>query len=265
MPRHHILLLALSIAAAAPAAAQGAAPDTTLAARVQAFLREIPREPNDALAAFFPRRVDWTWVQTLRPERGGPPRTGIWRFPGAEAARAIGADGPACPSFDVGGGEFGPFEGRFGMQALLHRGPWRRVRGNRYVPPGAPASSPVFVEWQLEDGEWVVSTFGDQDIHLPGLPEPPRGPFVRDATPVAEDARFAPRDWHTIAMEGRRLPRYGRARALDRAELARIGHLHGVNVYVERTGRGEEEGFVYLPVAPGEYQPYERPLPTPCR
>lgn len=266
-PRMPSLCLAalLPLAAALPARAQ--APDTSLDARMRAFVREIAAEPNTGLAAFFPRRGDWTWVQTMRGERGGE-RVGVWRFPGAETVRAIGAGGPACNSFDVGGGEIGPFEGSFGMQTRMHPLPWRRVRGNRFVPRGASAGSPVFVEWRREDGEWVVSAFGDEDVYFPRVLGWSAGPFSRDTSLVPEDAAFAPADWYTITLDGRRYARYGNPRPLegaDRARLLRLGVLHRVSVYVERGTRPEWPDVVYLPVAPGRFQPYETPAPVPCR
>lgn len=265
MSRNLILLLAGSLAAAAQITAQTGTPAAaaTLDARMQAFLREVEETPNTGLVSYFPRRGDWTRVQTIRDdERGSPPRLGVWRFPGGATARAIGMDGPVCDSFDGIRGEFGPFEGRLGMHAMLNPGIWRRVRGNRFVPPGASDRSTVFVEWRREDGEWVVSAFGDEGIlYTPRVQEPPRGPFVSDRTAVAKDTAFAPADWYTITVQGRRLPTYGRPRALDRDRLVRIGHLYGVNVYVER---GEENGFRYLPVAPGQFQPYEHLSPLPC-
>jgi len=261
-----IPLLACSLAATLPLAAQTGAPaGATLEARMQAFLREVPETPNTALAAFFPRRGDWTWVQTLRDERGRRRRTGVWRFPGAETLRAIGAGGPVCGSFDLIRGEFGPFEGRFGMQAIMNRGgPWRRVRGSRFVPPGASARSPVFVEWRREDGQWVVAAFGDEDIYFPRLLGRWSGPFSRDTTLVPEDAAFAPADWYTITIEGRRAVKYGLPRAIDRVLLARIGVLHRVSVYVERGSALEGSELMYLATAPGQYQPYETPAPMPC-
>jgi hypothetical protein len=268
MPRTPILpLIALLTIAALPLGAQTesrapAAAGAPFGARMEAFLREVEESPNTGLGAYFPRRGDWTWVQTLRDDGGGPERTGIWRFPAAETQRAIGADGPVCDSFDEGGGHSGPWEGRFGMYARHHEGRWRRVRGNRFVPPGADASSRWFVEWRREDGQWVVSAFGDENfLYTPRPAQRPSGPFVRDATPAAEDTVFAPADWYTITVEGMRHPTYGRPRPIDRAELVRTGHLFGVNVYVLR---GQEDGFLFLPVAPGQYQPYERWTPLPC-
>jgi hypothetical protein len=263
MTRNLTLLVAGALVAAAPLAAQATAAGATLNERMQAFLAEVEEAPNTGLVSYFPRRGDWTWVQTLRDGGGGgPPRLGVWRFPAAQTARAIGAGGPVCDSFDGPRGESGPFEGRLGMQTMLHPGSWRRVRGNRFVPPGASDRSTVFVEWRREGGEWVVSAFGDEGIvRTTGLVERRRGPFVPDRTPAAEDTAFAPADWYTITTYGMRHPRYGRPRALDRDRLVRIGHLFGVNVYVER---GQEDGFLYLPVTPGQFQPYERWSPLPC-
>jgi hypothetical protein len=271
MRRNFILLLACSLAAAAPIAAQkdtSAAP-ATLDARMQAFFREIPREPNDALAAFFPRRGDWTWVQTVRDmERGRPPRTGVWRFPGAETVRVIGVDGPACPSFDHIRGEFGPFEGKFGMQMMMHPGPWRRVRGNRFVPPGASDRSTVFVEWRREDGEWVVSTIGDEEAYLPRLLGVEANSVSRDTLLAPEGAAYAAgQAWYvdrlSIQMDERIYLPYGPPRPLSLNDLRRVGVLDRVSVYAERREPAEE--VLYIPISPGEYQPYQTIGPDPCR
>lgn len=261
MPRTRIAgALVLLVAAALPLRAQGA----SLEARMQAFLREVPREPNTALAAFFPRSGDWTWVQTLEDMNGGPERLGVWRFPGAETVRAIAKDGPACSSFDHVRGEYGPFEGSFGMQLRRYRGPWRRVRGTRFVPPGQPASSPVFVEWRREEGEWVVSSFGEMSVLWSSIPMPAPGPFSRDTAGVPEDSAFVTGRPVTVTIEGWRFTPFQQPRAIDRAELVRIGHLHGVSVYVARGSDRREPEIVYLPFAPGRYVPYETPRPQPC-
>ena len=269
MPRNLILLLTFSLACAMRMPAQTGQSGATLDVRMEAFLRESPREPNDALAAFFPRRGDWTWVQTIRDmERGGPPRTGVWRFPGAETVRAIGAGGPACDSFDRPRGEFGPFEGRLGMQMMMHDGPWRRVRGNRFVPPGASHRSPVFVEWRREDGEWVVSAFGDEDFHSPRLLGVEANTVSRDTLLAPEGAAYAAGqawfvDRRPILMDARIYIQYGPPRVLDREELRRVGVLGRVSVYAERGETAEE--VLYIPISPGEYQPYQTFGPDPCR
>lgn len=266
MPRNPILLLAtLLTLAALPLAAQAGTPaDTTLAGRMRAFLREVPDAPNTELAAFFPRRGDWTWEQTLLDGRGIATRVVVQRFPGAETLRVIGAGGPACLSFDGIRGEFGPFEGRFGMQARMNPAPWRRVRGNRFVPHGASARSPVFVEWRREEGEWVVAAFGEEDVYAPRLLGRPAGPFVRDTTLVPEDAAFDPANWPMVTIDGRRYTKYGLPRPIERDLLSRIGVLHRVSVYAERGSRLDWPEHVYLATAPGEYQPYETAAPTPC-
>lgn len=257
----NLVLVALLTLAAIPLYAQ-----TSLSARMRAFLAEIGDEPNTELAAFFPRHGDWTWVQTARDyNRGGRVMSvGVWRFPGAETVRAIGAGGPVCGSFDGIRGEFGPFEGRFGMQARMYEGPWRRVRGNRFVPRASNADSPVFVEWRREDGQWVVSAFGDEDYYSPRLLGSDADPFERDTALVPEDAAFASQDWYTITVRGWRSPKYGDPRPIDRTQLTRVGVLHRVSVYVERGESLDTSEVLYLPVAPGRYQPYERPLPRSC-
>jgi hypothetical protein len=253
-------LAALLTLAAVPLDAQA-----SLAARMQAFVDEIEDFPNTELAAFFPRRGDWTWFETvidLRTERVRG--AGIWRFPGAETLRAIGAGGPVCDSFEGTIGDYGPLDGRLGMQVMMNAGRWRRVRGTRFVPPGADGRSPVFVEWRREDGEWVVSAFGDVGYHFPWPLGRPANSIARDTAVVPEDAAFAPADWYMITLEGRRSSRYGAPRPIHRAELARVGVLERVSIYVARDETWDTAEVLYLPVAPGRYQPYARPLARPC-
>jgi hypothetical protein len=264
-PSRKSLLVAVSLVlAASPARAQ----DNDLAARMRAFVREIQVTPNDGLAAYLPRRGDWTRVQTIglwRARRRVGERVGVWRFPGAETVRVIGEGGPACGSFDTSVGGVGPFEGWLGMQMRMNPQPWRRVRGNRFVPRGASADSPVFVEWRREDGAWVVSAYGEEGFSESVPPvlgrDAPRGPFSRDTAGVPEDAAFAPADWYTITVNGQRYPRYGIPRPLneaERARLVRIGLYHGVSVFALRE-EADWPAHVYLLTAPGQFQPYESP------
>ncbi len=267
----HISLLrlaALASLAALPANAQdrGAPAGTPLAARMQAFIREVHETPNTGLAAYFPRRGDWTWVHTRQPYgRRGAPRVATWRFGGAQTLRAIGAGGPVCPSFDGPGG-VGPTEGHLGMQTLMHRGPWRRVRGTRFVPPGESAASPVFVEWRREDGAWVVAAFGDVGVYDPTVlgRRPPAA--WRDTAGVREDAAFAPADWYTIVLNGQRYSTYGIPRPQDRSGLVRIGVFQGVSVFAEPDEDPDWPYIVHLPMAPGQFQAYQAPHgPYTCR
>ena len=34
---------------------------------------------------------------------------------------------------------------------------WRRVSGNKFVPPGSDASSQTYVKWRKEGRKWVIS------------------------------------------------------------------------------------------------------------
>lgn len=257
--RTSVLFAVWLVLAALPVRAQTA--DDALATRMRAFMAAAPGAPNDSVAAFFPRRGDWTWVHTRRPfDAPGPPRVGTWRFSAVETLRAIGTGGPVCESFDEPGG-IGPYEGRLGMQTRMHRGPWRRVRGTRFVPAGESAASPVYVEWRREDGAWVVSAFGDVDVYFPRVlgRHVPAG--WRDTTGVPEDAAFAPADWYVITVNGLHHNRYGNPRPLnegDRAGLVRIGLYQGVSVFAPRA-EADWPAHVYLLTAPGVFQAYEAP------
>jgi hypothetical protein len=256
-----LLLISLALRAAA---------QDGLAARNEAFLRTVRSGDRDAAAAFFPRRGEWTWVQALRDAPAGQPPS-IRRFAAADARAAIGERGPACWSFQRGNGAVGPPETYLGMQAEMHGTRWRRVRGNRFVPPGQSAASPVFVEWRREDGRWVLSSFGDVDHyggpHVAGVPTY----LVRDtASPlppmpvyVTGEPWFVNNEYYVF--EGRVYLKYGRPRPIDPALLHRVGRRGMVGVYAERGAPGPY-GVVlvlYFPTAPGEFQPYpiaEAPL-----
>jgi len=217
-------------------------------------------------------------MQTLRDAAGRNRRTGVWRFTGGgETFRAITMDGPVCDSFDHPRGEVGPYEGRFGMRALAAEGrPWRRVRGNRFVPPGETDDSEVFVEWRREDGRWVVSVFGEEAIYLPRVLGVELGMIIPDTTGVPEEgapyARYAAgHSWYEddapVTLRGFRYVKYGLPRrftAEERGYLGRIGALGAVSVYAERALAEPRPGIVYLPVSPGEFQPYTGFGPLPC-
>jgi len=132
----------------------------TLEDRTGAFLRAVRRTDADSIAAFFPRAGDWTYVHTAHHRDGE--RVGVRRFRGSESLAAIQLRGPVWASFEIQY-ESQPI-GLFAHQ-VMHRGTaWRRVRGNRFVPPGASASSAIFVEWRREGDRWVVSAFGDESF-----------------------------------------------------------------------------------------------------
>ena len=235
---------------------------------MDAFLQALRSDSRDSIAAFFPRRGDWSWVRTVR-EPNGPAVVvvGVRRFSGAETVRVIGRGGPACGSVDQGNGHSGPFEEHLGMQARMHRGSWPRVDATRFVPPGGTARSPIFVEWKKEDGEWVVLAIGDQSV---GFPHPPltrsdvqRGTPVDSAETDATRAAWF-RENAVIHFNGLRYVKYGYPRSAERSRLSRFGHRDGVPLFVE-SGTNEAPDVFYVPVGPSLFQLYETHGPAPCQ
>jgi hypothetical protein len=243
------LLLAIPLRAAA---------QDGLERRNEAFLRAVVSAPHDSVAAFFPRRGDWTWTQVVE---GAPPgrRPTVWRFAATETLRAIG--GPVSESFWKHAAGTGPRETVLVVRIEEQGTRWRRVAGNRFVPPGASARSPVFVQWRREDGRWVVSAFGDATDWAPRvLGYSPHGHFVvpdtvlRPATPFY--AAEAP--WYVesqaIYFEDYRYTKYGLPRAIaDTLSLRRVGRFGLIGVYIEN----RDATVLYIPVAPGQYQLYQ--------
>lgn len=254
------LLLAIPLRAAA---------QNGLESRNQAFLRAVKDAPRDSVAAFFPRRGDWTWTQVTEGAPPGHPLR-VRRFAATETLRAIQPNGPVCGSFLQVGGGVGPFEtvlaGRIEVAGRIEGDGtrWRRVAGNRFVPPGESARSPTFVQWRREDGRWVVSAFGDAKQWFPRVLGYVRGAddVVRDTVlrlpPTPVYAAEAPwyLDNRTIYFDGSGYTKYGRPRAIaDSLSLRRVGRFGLIGVYAEK-----EDAYatlLYFPVAPGRYQPYE--------
>ncbi|HEX2205154.1 MAG TPA: hypothetical protein VHG91_17715 [Longimicrobium sp.] len=132
--------------------------------RMHAFLQAVGQSADSA-AAYFPSGGDWTYAHTSHRDDGD--RVEVWRFPASQAQQAI-RRGPLRRVFSID--YHAQPVGLFAHQ-VMHRGTeWRRVRGNRYVPPGASASSPVFVEWRREGDAWVVSSLGDESFPNGRLP-----------------------------------------------------------------------------------------------
>ena len=94
------LLLAIPLRAAA---------QDGLESRNEAFLRAMAHAPSDSVAAFFPRRGDWTWTKVMEGAPSGR-RLTVWRFAATQTLRAIGRGGPVCASFWQSGGGVGPVE-----------------------------------------------------------------------------------------------------------------------------------------------------------
>lgn len=254
MPRTLPILLLLIPTARAAAAQDG------LAARNEAFLRAVLSGKRDSVATFFPSRGEWTWVQT---NEGAPPehRVSVRRFAATETLRAISRGGPACGSFWPPSGGVGPVETVLSMRIGRNDTPWHRVGGNRFVPRGESARSPAFVQWRREDGRWVVDSFGDAAYWSPRVLGAFRGgDVVRDTvlrlppTPVYAAAATWYVNNQPITFEGFRYIKLGMPRPLGDSLLARIGRFGLVGVYAAKTDAYAE--VLYIPVAPGEYQPY---------
>jgi hypothetical protein len=253
MPRI-LLILPLLLAIPLRAAAQDG-----LERRNEAFLRAtMTRAPNDSVAEFFPRRGDWTWTQVVE---GAPPGRGlrVWRFAAPETLRTVLRSGPVCESFR---GFLTSHGDDLELRIQADGTRWRRVAGNRFVPPGESARSPMFVQWRREDGRWVVSAFGHATSWYPRVLGYHRGDVVPDtvlplpSTPVY--AAEAP--WYvesrTIYFNGRSYTKYGRPRAIaDSLSLRRVGHFGLIGVYTDKGSSFAD--VIYIPLAPGQYQLYQ--------
>jgi hypothetical protein len=248
------------------ALAAGVEPGSDDARVIQAY---VPR-------GFFPTRGEWTWVvTTFHP--GWPARVGVQRFPAEEGA-AMAPGGPVCDSFHAGDAvKLGTIVAT-GIDAEADR-PWRRVRGTRFVPPGRPASSPVFVEWRHEDGRWVVSSFGEEEEwfeprpglvpRIQGARTGPRG--TAPHLPMPESERVAAgavwyQNHEPITVAGARLTMYGLPRPLGENDIVRWGAYDGVALYVEPellASRVPE--VIYLPVdRAGMFQPCQNMTGNGC-
>lgn len=172
----------------------------------------------------------------------------------------------------------------FGMGGALMidlgSGPWRRAGRTRFVPPDAkPGSKRVFVEWRLEDGRWVVSSYGDEAYEEPRLLGVPVSTVRRD--PVQQPLRLplpanghyaAEQPWYPthepLRFEGRLYHKTMLPIVLQSGEITRIASRGRVGVYAE-TGVTQHYGTLYVPLnARGEFQRYwnehDGPPPT-CR
>jgi hypothetical protein len=173
-----------------------------------------------------------------------------------------------CESFR---GFSGPYGDELQMRIGTDGTRWRRVAGNRFVPPGESARSPMFVQWRREDGRWVVSAFGHATHWFPpvlgyslhGHAVVPDTVLPLPSTPVY--AAEAP--WYvesrTIYFRGLSYTKYGLPRAIaDSLSLRRVGRFGLIGVYAEKRDTSPEllypfPELLYIPLAPGQYQLYE--------
>jgi hypothetical protein len=274
MPRFPLFAFLLAcVAFPAPVDAQHRG--APLPKRMQAFTETATTEPPERVAEFFPRRGSWTWVQTVHYP-GRPDRLRIRRFTPAETLLAIDTGGVACESFlrTAGTGISGV------LMEYLGLNPWRRVGRTRFVPPDAkPGSKRVFVDWRLEDGRWVISSYGDEAYERPRLLGVPLSTVRRDPVqqplrlPLPADGHYAAAEpWYptheSLRFEGRYYVKYAYPAVFRAGEITRIASWGRVGVYAE-TGVTEYYGALYVPVnARGEFQRYlnEHDGPPPsCR
>ncbi len=235
-------------------------------------MREFTRDLPGDVHGYFPTRGEWEWVLTTRYPDGSRRRQ-VQRFPAAQTDAALAASGPLCDSFHSGdiialgtviyyaGGEWER---------------WRRVGATRFVPPGRPATFPVFVEWRREDGRWVIAAVGEEGGYQPRLLGRDPGEaarFRRGAPlrlPLPDTARVAGgASWfenHLPITVGRdRLFKYGLPRLLNDGDVVRRGTVNGVGVYLEPEAEGPPWAVVYLPVdRAGTFQSYQNTVGNGC-
>ena len=154
------IMILLSGSAFAPTPRIEAQPRSgpALEVRVHEFIAAVDTLGPAGIARFFPTTGDVMYRRTIHTAEGT--QTGVWRFPAPEVAVALASGGPLWASFKIQP-EAQPI-GLFEHQVKLRAGRWRRVRGTRFVPPGADASSPIYVEWRQEGTNWVIAEFGDE-------------------------------------------------------------------------------------------------------
>jgi hypothetical protein len=229
------------------------------------FLRSL-REvgPTDATRRFFPTEGDWSYTHTVH-EVGGGARIQRWIFPAAQTSLLFGFDkdvevDPVWDSFqaDQHGQTYGLL---ISIVEGTGRRRWRLVGRNRFVPPGAPASSPVFVQWRREHGGWVISAFGDERWCEPRLPGHERGEVVPERR-LPEPARpvyAASEDWYIngelLRFDEQRYARYRQPRNIQPDDLEPVGWKGEIRVYAEKR-RTRAPMVLYVPAAPDLYQPY---------
>jgi len=221
---------------------------------------------SESFAEWFPREGTWVWRQTLHGAPGGD-RVSIWHFSANETTQALAPEGPLCPSFFRGGGEVGTLPTTIAGWLSDESPRWRRV-GLRFVPRGAPASSPTFVEWRRERGRWVISAFGDEGEYATPRSAAPRtlvrrspatGPLLVLPLPAGERyAAAAPWFLSSEPLWLAGLPRlkYGLPVHLGSGDVTRIGSVEGVAVYAEPSAAATAE-VIYVAVDnEGTFQPY---------
>jgi len=161
---HFVAAAAVVTACRSPGSTAGSGPSpgasgppASLVARNHAFLEEVRYHDLPRLGAFFPESGSLTYVHVDHLSRGDS--VSIKVFSPSEARAAL-ERGPLWDAFIVQYEE--QVVGLLGHQVQVRGSRWQWVSGTRFVPPGAEASSPAFVEWRREGRRWVLSAFGDE-------------------------------------------------------------------------------------------------------
>jgi hypothetical protein len=259
-----------------PAAAQ----DDSLRATMRAFVKWMLYEDPDGAARFFPARGDWEW-RPVTFTYDGPGVKGRVRIPPDETRAALSDGSRICDTFFLTRGAVAP--GALRLEVTVEGREWRRLPGNRFVPPDAKSTSPVWLEWRREDDRWVVSAVGDRRWYM-GASRSAEAPsteietdmVVRDSLrgaplhlPLPDDVPLAAgAEWYEsgrpIWSSWRQLTKYGEPRRLDPGDVVRYGTVNGAAVFVE-PGVGRDPEVVYVAVArSGQFQPYLQRHPPHC-
>jgi hypothetical protein len=142
----------------------GPAQLVVLDARAHKFIEELPSMSRADLLDHFPEHGDVTY--TLTVHRNGRSTQGTWRLPAKDVGAALLE--PLFSSFFFN--PEGQKIGRLIHQVVIREAPWYRVFETRYVPLGEGATSPIYLEWRLEHGRWVISAVGDENLDVSHLP-----------------------------------------------------------------------------------------------
>lgn len=146
---------------AVPAAAQAGGDGASLEAQMGALVARLGTMGADDYDRLLPREGTVRYTHTRHTRTGDS--VGVWILSPDELRRAANAEGPLYEVFNVDA--HGQAVGTLSHRAFTqHRRPWRRVRGARFVPPGASAGSATYVEWRREGDRWVIAAFGDESF-----------------------------------------------------------------------------------------------------
>ena len=267
-----LALVALLLVVSARGLDAQAAPPAGLRPRMNAFLRALrDQAPMPEIAAFFPQRAEWELVRA--PNHAGAPATDL-RFRPDETLSAIREGGRVCDSFGGVVGDVAAYGGVIVLQAMGSPR-WKYVGTTRFVPTGKDASPMAYVEWMREGGAWVIARIGEEtyyEPHVVGVPVVPATDAVAVTRDTSTRADAPPERRFALGMAwfesnvplrgGGTWLKYGVARPVDVALLERFGAVGTVPVFQEIGAHGE---VLYVPVTPGNYQPYQSFGHSVCR